>query len=67
MVGITHGQQSIHRAILVPADGVDNRMPRETLVARVREQGGEKSQETTLSPKIGRLQDSCIKTRKDGV
>jgi hypothetical protein len=38
VVGITHGQKSIHRAILVPADGVDNRM-----------------------------QDGCIKTRKDGV
>ena len=37
MVGITHRQKSIHRAILVPADRVDNRMPRETLVARVRE------------------------------
>jgi hypothetical protein len=40
VVGIAHGQKSIHRTILVPADGVDNRMPREILVTRVREQRG---------------------------
>lgn len=67
MVGIAHGQKSIHRAVLVPADRVDNGVPRETSITRVSEKGGGKSQETILGPKIGSLQDGCIKIRKDGM
>ena len=37
MVGIAHGQKSIHRAILIPVNRVYNRIPKETSVARVNE------------------------------
>ena len=68
VVWIAHGQKSIYRAILVPTDRVDNGVPRERSIARVREKWGvQKSQETILDPRIGRLQEGCIKIRKDGM